>query len=382
MRPHRLELTAFGSFAERVVVDFDRLGQGGLFLMHGETGAGKTTVLDGLSFALYGRVPGVRGVGRLRSDHAAADTRTVVRLEVTIAGRRLRVTRTPAQERPKRRGTGATTEPASVSLEEWSAGASSEWMPRSTRVGEVDLELFELLGMSADQFHQVVLLPQGQFAKFLHSDAGERTALLQRLFGTDRFRRIEEWLAEQRRQSKEALDQARHGVRRLIARAAQVCGEAEPDPGEDIGADWVAGRLEAAREAAASAEVSAETARAEQAKVQAAEALAVDLARRQQRKARALERERALEDGAAEVARVEVEIESARRAAGVASALREHARRAQIVEQARRGHEASVAALPRSGRLRRPPRCARPPPSAARPWAGSRRRRSSSGLRS
>ncbi len=131
MRPHLLELTAFGSFAGRVVIDFDRLGQGGLFLMHGETGAGKTTVLDGLSFALYGRVPGVRGVGRLRSDHAAADLRTVVRLEVTIAGRRLRVTRTPAQERPKRRGTGATTEPASVSLDEWNPAGGGDWCPRS-----------------------------------------------------------------------------------------------------------------------------------------------------------------------------------------------------------------------------------------------------------
>ncbi len=350
MRPHRLELTAFGSFADRVVVDFDRLGQGGLFLMHGETGAGKTTVLDGLSFALYGRVPGVRGVGRLRSDHAAADTRTLVRLEVTIAGRRLRITRTPAQARPKRRGTGATTEPASVCLEEWNAAAAGEWWPRSTRVGEVDLELSELLGMSAEQFHQVVLLPQGQFAKFLHSDASERTALLQRLFGTDRFRRVEEWLAEQRRESREALEQARHGVRRLLARVAQACGVAEPDPGEEPGAEWVAAwvaeRLVAAREAASAAEAAAETARAQQAHAQAAEAEAVDLARRQQRRAAALERQRVLKAGGAEVARAEAEIESARRAAGVASALREHSRRTAGVEQARRRRQESLRTLP------------------------------------
>ena len=111
--------------------------------------------------------------------------------------------------------------------------------------------------MSAEQFHQVVLLPQGKFAKFLHSDASERTALLQRLFGTDRFRRIEDWLAEQRRQSKDALDQARQGVRRLIARAAQVCGEAEPDPADEPGQEWVAERLQASREALAAAEVAA-----------------------------------------------------------------------------------------------------------------------------
>src|ERR1700712_5647344 len=116
MRPHRLELTAFGPFAGEVSVDFDRLGQGGLFLMHGETGAGKTTVLDGLSFALYGRVPGVRGVNRLRSDHASPATRTEVRLDVSIGGRRFLITRTPAQERPKQRGSGFTADPASVSL--------------------------------------------------------------------------------------------------------------------------------------------------------------------------------------------------------------------------------------------------------------------------
>jgi DNA repair protein SbcC/Rad50 len=346
MRPHRLELTAFGSFAGRVVIDFDRLGQGGLFLMHGETGAGKTTVLDGLSFALYGRVPGVRGIGRLRSDHAVADTRTVVRLEVTIAGRRLRITRSPAQERPKRRGTGATTEPASVALEEWNPAAAGEWWPRSSRVGEVDLELSELLGMSAEQFHQVVLLPQGQFAKFLHSDASERTALLQRLFGTDRFRKIEEWLGEQRRQSRETLDQARHGVRRLLARAAQACGEAEPDPGDDPGPGWVSARLEAAQEEAGAAEAAAASARAEQELAQRAEAAAVDLAKRQQRKAAALERQAVLESKAGEVAQAEAEIEAARRAAGVDSALQEHSRRSAGVEQARRRKQAALLALP------------------------------------
>jgi exonuclease SbcC len=346
MRPHRLELTAFGSFAGRVVIDFDRLGQGGLFLMHGETGAGKTTVLDGLSFALYGRVPGVRGIGRLRSDHASPDTRTVVRLEVTIAGRRLRITRSPAQERRKRRGTGATTEPASVALEEWNPAARGEWWPRSSRVGEVDLELSDLLGMSAEQFHQVVLLPQGQFAKFLHSDASERTALLQRLFGTDRFRKIEEWLGEQRRQSKDALDQARHGVRRLLARVAQACGEAEPDPADDPGLEWLAARLEAAQEEATSAEAGAAGARAEQTAAQRAEAEARDLARRQQRKAAALERHAALESGALEVARAEAEIEAARRAAGVDSALRERSRRAAGVQQARRRQQSALLALP------------------------------------
>ncbi len=198
--------------------------------------------------------------------------------------------------------------------------------------------------MSAEQFHQVVLLPQGQFAKFLHSDASERTALLQRLFGTDRFRKIEDWLGEQRRQSRDAFEQARHGVRRLIARAAQACGESEPD--EDAGLGWLAERLDAAQEAAQAAEVAAEAARAEQARAQLAQAAALDLQRRQQRKASALDRQRALALGAADVACAEREIESARRAAAVDSALREHARRTTVLEQAHRRRETSRRALP------------------------------------
>src|SRR5215475_11555482 len=150
MRPHRLAVTAFGAFPGTVEVDLDALAAGGLFLLHGETGAGKTTLLDAIGFALYGRVPGQRGqVRRLRSDHAAPAARTQVSLELTVAGRRMRVTRWPEQQRPKLRGTGTTTEPARVLLEERRASA---WEAVSTRVGEADAELNRLVGMSADQF--------------------------------------------------------------------------------------------------------------------------------------------------------------------------------------------------------------------------------------
>ena len=179
MRPHWLRVTAFGAFGGTVEVSFDDLASSGLFLLHGETGAGKTTLLDAIGFALYGRVPGERGKARrLRSDHAAPGTSTEVQLEATIGGRRMRITRKPEQERPKLRGTGTTTEQAKVLLEEF-AGAS--WRAVSTRAGEADTEIADLMGMSADQFFQVVLLPQGEFAKFLHADAGDRAKLLQRL---------------------------------------------------------------------------------------------------------------------------------------------------------------------------------------------------------
>src|SRR5664279_5692962 len=231
MRPHRLELTAFGPFPGTVVLDLDALAGSGLFLLHGDTGAGKTTLLDGLGFALYGRVPGERGASRprLRSDHASPHTRTVVQLEVTLVGRRLRITRVPDQPRPKRRGVGTTTEPARMVLEEARDGG---WTTLSTRIDEGSREITELMGMSAEQFFQVVLLPQNDFARFLRATSEERGAVLQRLFGTDRFGRAEAWLAEQRRTSVAAVDRARADLRVLAARLAQaacVQPDARPD---------------------------------------------------------------------------------------------------------------------------------------------------------
>jgi DNA repair protein SbcC/Rad50 len=229
MRPHRLKVTAFGAFAGAEQVVFDDLE--GLFLLHGETGAGKTTLLDAIAFALYGRVPGERGSARrLRSDHAHASTATEVELEATIGGRRLRVTRRPEQERPKRSGAGRTREPASVRLEE--RAPDGAWTATSTRIGEADKEIADLMGMSAEQFFQVVLLPQGQFARFLQATAQEKEALLQKLFGTDRFQRVEGWLADRRRALIKDVETADAEVSALAARIAQAAGTPLPDPSE------------------------------------------------------------------------------------------------------------------------------------------------------
>jgi exonuclease SbcC len=226
MRPHRLRVTAFGAFAGTEQVVFDDLE--GLFLLHGETGAGKTTLLDAIAFALYGRVPGERGTARrLRSDHASPGTSTEVELEATIGGRRLRVTRRPEQSRPKKSGAGVTTEPASVRLAELSTDGT--WESKSTRIGEVDAEIENLMGMSAAQFFQVVLLPQGEFARFLRADAKDKEALLQKLFGTDRFRRVEDWLADRRRATEKEVDAAEDSVTRLVAQLAQAAGRPVPD---------------------------------------------------------------------------------------------------------------------------------------------------------
>lgn len=225
MRLHRLELQAFGPFADKVAVDLDALGADGLFLLHGETGAGKTTLLDAVAFALYGRVPGARGEAKqLRCDRAAPTTATTVTLELTLGGRRMVITRSPDYEREKTRGSGTTTQKAKVTLRWVGApphGLPAENLTSAKEVGEV---MLDLLGMSADQFFQVVLLPQGEFARFLRADTAEREVLLEKLFDTGRFAAIESWFAQARRWARAAADEAESVVAQELARVAEAAG--------------------------------------------------------------------------------------------------------------------------------------------------------------
>src|SRR3954471_2348175 len=222
MRPHRLRLSAFGAFAGTVEVDLDALATSGLFLLHGDTGAGKTTLLDAMGFALYGRVPGVRNdAKRLRSDHAAPEIHPEVRLEATLGGRRMRITRSPEDDRPKKSGDGTTTQKAKGLLEERVGGTGTTL---STAAREVGDEVLDLVGMSAEQFFQVVLLPQGEFAQFLRADSAKKAQLLEKLFGTGAYRFVEEWLAQRRRTTSEAVAAARSELALTAARIAQAAG--------------------------------------------------------------------------------------------------------------------------------------------------------------
>ncbi|AZK93025.1 AAA family ATPase [Streptomyces tsukubensis] len=240
MRLHRLAVTAFGPFATTQDIDFDALTADGLFLLHGPTGAGKTSVLDAVCFALYGKVPGARqspGTS-LRSDHAPVDTPTEVLLDLTVGGRRLEILRSPAQPRPKRRGTGFTTEKAQSRLREHDA-TTGTWRALSRSHDEIGEEIEQLLGMSREQFCQVVLLPQGDFARFLRADAEARGRLLGKLFDTRCYAAVEERLAERRRAAEARV---RAGDEHLLAlahrmeqAAAGAAGELPPPghrPGE------------------------------------------------------------------------------------------------------------------------------------------------------
>ena len=218
MRIHRLEIEAFGPFAGVQSIDFDHLGAQGLFLLNGATGAGKTSVLDAICFALYGSVPGARQDGkRLRSDHAepAAEPRVVC--EFSARGRRFEVTRSPAWDRPSARGRkGFTTQQAKTLLRERVDGS---WEEKTSRNDEAGMEIGDVLGMDRDQFTRVVMLPQGDFAAFLRSKASDRLDLLQKLFGTQRFEAIEQQLALQANAARAKVQDNQNGLQLLVQRA-------------------------------------------------------------------------------------------------------------------------------------------------------------------
>ena len=231
MRLHNLAITAFGPFAGSEEVDLDTLASAGLFLIHGPTGAGKTSILDAICFALYAAVPGARTGARasLRSDHAAAGVVPEVTLEFTAAGRRLRVCRSPEFSRTKKRGVGQTTVPATVILDEL---VGPDWKNLGTRNDEVAMILKEILGMGLEQFIKVVLLPQGDFAAFLRASPEERRSVLERLFDTARFTDVETWLAQRRRSSAAAVGTAADALSSALVRVDDVI--ARLDAGEDL----------------------------------------------------------------------------------------------------------------------------------------------------
>jgi DNA repair protein SbcC/Rad50 len=231
VRLHRLEVEAFGPFATRQIIDFDDLSDAGLFLLHGATGAGKTSILDAICYALFGQVPGARREGRprLRSDHAPPGVAPRVVLEVTVGGRRLEVTRTPEWQRPKKRGAGTTREPASTDVRERIDGT---WVVRvGRRSDEAGLLLGEVLGMGLEQFTKVVLLPQGEFAAFLRAGAEQRADLLSRLFDIDRYAGVEAWLRDERQRLSRLVSEADAGRDALIARAHQAATPVIGSPG-------------------------------------------------------------------------------------------------------------------------------------------------------
>lgn len=193
MKPLILELCGFGPYADKTVVDFGRFDESGIYLITGDTGAGKTTLFDGISFALYGEASGgsKRRQGRgFRSDFASADTPTYVEFTFSHLGKLYRIRRAPEYERPSKRGKGTTVQPAAAEMECSGEG----WI--LTRADEVGRRVQELVGLSREQFAQTMMIAQGDFLKILNASSSERKMLFQQIFGTEIYEGLQEKLKE------------------------------------------------------------------------------------------------------------------------------------------------------------------------------------------
>ncbi|WP_091230320.1 AAA family ATPase [Microbacterium sp. 3J1] len=360
MQLHRLEVEGFGPFRDRQKVDFDAFADDGIFLIAGRTGAGKSSILDAVCFALYGGVPRYEsGDKRLRSDHCEPDDATEVVVEFSTPAGRYRVSRSPEYERPKKRGGGMTMQAAAVQLD---ALVGGQWIGLAAKEREAAYELDEILQLSREQFLQVILLAQNRFSEFLLAGSKERQALLRRLFGTERFENVQARFDERRRAAEQAL-----GTRLATVSARLDEGErlvSAADLGSDLDAESAEGhpsaeqvrtgattdeRLDALRRAQARADYRAERRAAERADAEQtlAEADAALAALREDLRAQA-ERNRAraalerLDAEASLIAAARSEWEAARAAealrAPIAAATKARAEQeaARVVEAAAR----------------------------------------------
>ena len=245
MKPHRLSFCALGPYAGKVEIDFDPLVEDGLFLIHGPTGAGKTFLLDALCFALYGDVPGERGRHTLRSDHAPLDASPWAELEFTSQGIRWRIRRSPEHETAKTRGEGTTRRAAKATLERSQGG---EWQAVAQKTREVNEEIARLLGLSAQQFQQVILLPQGRFERVLRSNSEDRENLLRTLFDASLYKSASDWLDGEAKRLRESASEQERELANLRRQAAERWQSVNPDlaveptsAGEvDSGVSWPA----------------------------------------------------------------------------------------------------------------------------------------------
>lgn len=223
MKPLRLLMRAFGPYATEQVIDFRPLGERSLFLIHGQTGAGKTSILDAICFALYGESSGATREARtLRSDHASPELPTEVTFDFSVGIERYRITRVPEQERPKKKGTGTTREPPEATLWRRSgiADDADNGTVMATQWTRVTEQVEQLLGFRSDQFRQVVMLPQNQFQRFLMANSTERQRILEVLFSTEFYRHIEEALKQEAAEVRRRCEDLAGQIGFVLAQAA------------------------------------------------------------------------------------------------------------------------------------------------------------------
>ena len=224
---HNLEFEAFMAYPKRQEINFDALNSAGVFLLNGPTGAGKTTILDAICYALYGETSSDRESAKLHSTYAAhSGTKPRVLLDVTLHGKRLRIDRTPAYNKPITRGARKgqmREESAKATLAELAPGADPSdekaWTPISSSVAEVNRTIAERTHLTKEQFLKVVLLPQGQFAQFLKSKPKERKELLKKMFPVEHYEQLFDALLEESKKAQQDVAQDENTQRGYLERA-------------------------------------------------------------------------------------------------------------------------------------------------------------------
>ncbi|MBF0432656.1 MAG: SMC family ATPase, partial [Fibrobacteria bacterium] len=192
MKPIRLTMEAFGAFAEKQEVDFTRFK--GIFLISGPTGSGKTTIFDAMTFALYGELPGTRVTTGIKSDYTGPDKLCRVIFEFSIGGNSYKIERHPPQERNKAKGEGTTNDDEQV---EFYRLKDEEWKPETGTKTVINKKINELVKLTQDEFSRIILLPQGEFQKFLEADTKEKSTILEKVFPIEVFSRIA-WNAKEK----------------------------------------------------------------------------------------------------------------------------------------------------------------------------------------
>ena len=200
MKPLKVTMSAFGPYADRTEVALDTFGGQGLFLITGDTGAGKTTIFDAIAFALFGEASGsVRSVDTLRSDFADLNTKTFVEFSFLHKGKQYIITRNPRYERPKKNGEGFTTENADATL----------ILPGGDIVSghkDVNSKIVDLLGINYRQFKQIAMIAQGEFLQLLLADSKERGDIFRRVFNTELYQTAQRLLKDSERDAKKRCE--------------------------------------------------------------------------------------------------------------------------------------------------------------------------------
>ena len=215
MRPMTLTLTAFGAYAGSQTVDFEAAGAGGLFLVTGDTGAGKTTLFDGVCYALFGKLTGrVRSEKMIRSDYADDTLETSGQLTFSHRGQVWRIWRRPAQTRRKKRGEGTREITADALLERLEGETA---IPVAEGKEKVDAAVEELLGIQVDQFRQIAMIAQNQFAELLNKSGRDRSAILRQVFATERCDALQTRLKEMASASRAETEKQVDSLRQYLA---------------------------------------------------------------------------------------------------------------------------------------------------------------------